>query len=80
MPAMADTVPLRMLGQLLLVVGLLIAAAGLLLLVADKLPGSWRLPGDIVVQRGRWTIFFPITTMLVISILLTLVLNVLFRK
>ena len=50
------------------------------MLLAGKIPGVGRLPGDILVQRGNFTFYFPIVTMLVLSLLLTLILNVVFRR
>jgi uncharacterized protein HemY len=55
--------------------GLLVVLAGVLWLVAEKLgltPG--RLPGDIVVERENFRFYFPITTMIIISLLGSLVL------
>lgn len=62
----------------LIVVGLLIVAAGLLWPWFTRL-GLGRLPGDIVVQRDSFTFYFPITTCIVVSLAVTLVLW-LFRK
>ncbi len=67
------------LGKLLILVGVLIVLAGLLLLVGDKVPWIGRLPGDLIVKREKFTLYFPLTTCIVISILLTLLLA-LFRK
>lgn len=69
-------------GRLLLVAGLVLAAVGLLLMVAPHVPGLdrlGRLPGDIFVQRGNTTIFIPIVSSIVLSVLLTLILNLIFR-
>ena len=65
-------------GKLLLGVAAIIALAGVVFLLLDKL-GLGRLPGDIIIRRENLTIFFPIATMIVISIVLTLLLN-LFRR
>jgi hypothetical protein len=67
-------------GKLLVVLGLLIAAAGLLLVLAGRVPWIGRLPGDIFVQRGNWTFYFPLATSLVLSIVLTLVLWLVGRR
>jgi hypothetical protein len=66
-------------GRYLLLAGLLIAGAGLLMMVGERF-GLGRLPGDIVWRRKNTTVYFPIVTSLVLSVLLTLLLNVLFRK
>jgi hypothetical protein len=63
-------------GRLLMVVGLIIAALGALMMLGLPLG---RLPGDIVVQRGRGTVYVPIVTSIVLSLLLTL-LFALFRR
>lgn len=67
-------------GRLLLVAGLLLAAVGLVLVVAGRLPFLGRLPGDVVVQRGSWTVYFPLATMLLLSLILTVLLNLFGRR
>lgn len=62
----------------LVVVGLLIAVAGVLWPWLSKLPFG-RLPGDIVVDRPGFKLFAPFTSMIVVSLLLTLVLWLLRR-
>lgn len=61
-------------GKLMLIAGILIAAAGLLLLLLGRL-GLGRLPGDIFIQRENITFYFPLATMIIISIILTLIAN-----
>jgi hypothetical protein len=71
------------LGRLLVAAGLLLAAIGLLLVIAPHVPGLdrlGRLPGDIFVQRGNTTIFIPIVTSIVISVALTIILNLFIRR
>jgi len=63
-------------GKLLVVIGLLIACVGLLVMLG--LPIG-RLPGDITYRRGGTTVYFPIVTCLVASVILTLVLAFLRR-
>ena len=70
-------------GRLLLITGLILSAAGALLILAPGLPGLdrlGRLPGDFVVQRGPVTIFIPIISSIVISVLVTVVLNLILRR
>lgn len=67
------------LGKLLIFLGLVIVAFGLLMIVLGRLaPGrdGW-LPGDIVIRRGNFTLYFPIVTSIVISIILSLILYLL---
>ena len=70
-------------GWFLLISGLVFSAVGALLILSPRIPGMDRLgqlPGDLVVERGPVTIFVPIVSSLVISVLLTIVLNVILRR
>jgi membrane protein implicated in regulation of membrane protease activity len=67
------------LGRTLIIFGLLIAALGLLLTLAGKLPWLGRLPGDITIRRENFTFYFPLATSIILSLLLTLLLW-LFRR
>ena len=68
-------------GKLLIGLGLLLLLAGLIINYAPWLI-NWfgKLPGDIHIERKNSTVFFPITSMLVISIILTLIINLFFHK
>ncbi len=66
--------PVNEIGKLLIVFGVLLALAGLALVLAGRVPWLGRLPGDIHVQRGNWTFYFPLATSLLLSVVLTLVL------
>jgi len=59
-------------GKTLVVLGLLIALAGLVLVFVGRVPWIGRLPGDIHVQRGNWSFYFPLGTSILLSLLLTL--------
>jgi len=63
------------LGKLLLGFGLLLVAVGVILLLLGSLSGraAWigRLPGDIYIERGNWTFYFPLATSLLLSVVLT---------
>jgi TctA family transporter len=67
-------------GRMLIVGGLGIAAVGVVLVVLGRFSGGGWLPGDIVVQRKHFTFFFPIVTCVVVSVVLTLILNLFFRR
>jgi hypothetical protein len=64
---------------MLIVLGLLIAAIGVLLTLADRVPWIGRLPGDIYVKRESFTFYFPLTTSILISAVLSLILYLFFR-
>ena len=68
-------------GKLLLFVGLLIALIGLVLTWAPGLLGWFgHLPGDIRIERENGSFYFPITSLLILSIVLTLLINLFFRR
>lgn len=70
-----------MLAKILIGVGLAIAAVGLLLYFAPGTLGWFgRLPGDINIERGNTKFFFPLTSMIIVSIVITVLLNLFFRK
>ena len=59
-------------GKTLVIIGLVVAVAGVVLMLVGRVPWLGRLPGDIYVQRGNWSFYFPIATSIVLSVLLTL--------
>jgi len=67
-------------GRFLILLGLVAVVAGVVMLFLPRIPFLGRLPGDIMVQRERFTFYFPLATSIVVSILLTLVLNLFFRR
>jgi hypothetical protein len=67
------------LGKTLIWIGGGLLALGLLLVLLGRIPGVGRLPGDILIRRDNVTIFIPLGTMVVVSVLLTLLLNLISR-
>ncbi len=68
------------LGKLLILLGLILIIAGVVVQLSPRIPWLGRLPGDIFIQRGRFTLAFPIVSSLLLSLLLTLILNLFFRR
>lgn len=66
------------LGKILLLGAAVMAAAGIVLLILGRF-GLGRLPGDIVIQKENFTFYFPLVTMILLSIVLTIILNI-FRR
>ena len=68
-------------GKMLILTGLFISLVGLILTFAPKLriPFLGRLPGDIRIEREGFSFYFPIVTCILLSIVLTLLLNVIAR-
>jgi hypothetical protein len=63
-----------LLGRALLVLGLVLVVAGLWVLAGPRLPWLGRLPGDIAIRRDHFSLHVPLTTCLIISVVLSLIL------
>lgn len=68
------------LAKSLIVFGVVLALLGGVLLMAGKIPFLGRLPGDIFVRREHWSFYFPLTTSILISVLLTLLFSLFSRR
>jgi hypothetical protein len=60
-------------GRLLIILGLTLAATGLLLTFAGRIPFIGKLPGDLRIERENFTFYFPLGTCLLLSLLLSLI-------
>jgi hypothetical protein len=68
------------LGRTLVVLGTLLVLVGAVLLIAPRIPWLGRLPGDILIRREHVTVYVPVVTCLVLSAVLTLLLNLFWRR
>ena len=68
------TPDLQPLGRALIFFGVILTTFGLVLLLSPKIPWLGRLPGDILIQRERFSFYFPLASSLVASLLLSLLL------
>ena len=68
------------LGRTLLVLGGVVMLVGLALVLVPNVPWLGKLPGEILVKRDRFVVYFPIVTCLVLSVVLTLLVNLFFRR
>ncbi len=66
-------------GRWFILIGVVFLVIGGLLLLAGRLPWLGRLPGDILIERENIKVFFPLGTMLLLSLVLTIVLNLIAR-
>lgn len=67
-------------GRLLVIIGLTIAFAGIVVVIAVRLfPWLGNLPGDIRIEGRNYRLYFPLATMLLVSILGTILLNIVLR-
>ena len=70
---------MKTLGLMIILAGVLLVVVGLVVLLAGKIPFLGQLPGDLSFRGKNWSFSFPLMTCIVISIVLTLVLNLIFR-
>ena len=70
---------LESLGRLLVLLGVCALLLGILFILAPKAPYPGRLPGDIFLHKGNFTLYFPLVTMVLASVGLTIVLNLVLR-
>lgn len=67
------------LGKLLILIGVFIVILGVFLAFWSRIPFLGKLPGDIFFQKGNFRFFFPIVTCLIISAVLTIIINLIIR-
>ncbi len=67
-------------GRWLLMVAGVLALMGMVLLLGGRVFPLGRLPGDIIITRGNLTFYFPLVTALLVSLVLTLLVNLVARR
>jgi uncharacterized protein HemY len=72
--------PFNGFGKLLILLGGILIVVGAAVILVGKIPWLGRLPGDIYIERRNFTFFFPLTTSILISVILSLVLYLLSRR
>jgi hypothetical protein len=61
-------------GKALIYLGILLAVLGVIFLLGGKIPWLGHLPGDLTIEREGYTFYFPLTTCILISVIISLVL------
>ena len=61
-------------AKIIIILGVVFIVVGSVLLVAEKIPFLGKLPGDIIIKKGNVTLYFPLTTSLIISMLISFIL------
>jgi hypothetical protein len=64
------------LGKVLLIVGGIIVVIGLVLLFSPHIPFLGKLPGDISIKKEGFSFYFPVVSLLLLSIMLTVIVNI----
>jgi len=73
---MRQSIPnVEAIGRALVIAGAVILVIGLALVFADKVPFVGRLPGDFTLRGDRWTVYAPVATSIVVSLVLTAALS-----
>jgi thiosulfate reductase cytochrome b subunit len=70
----------RSLARLVILAGIVLVLLGITMLVVPRIPWLGRLPGDFRWSRGTWTISAPIATSLILSLILTIIINLISRR
>ena len=61
-----------LMGKMLIVIGIFLILIGIIMALGPKIPWVGRLPGDIIIKKEQFSVYFPLTTCIIISIILTL--------
>ncbi len=63
------------LSKLMILLGILLVVAGIIMNISGKIPFFGKLPGDIYIKKGNFSFFFPITSCIIISIVISVILK-----
>ncbi len=72
--------PFEDLGKTLIFIGVILLLLGGGMLLLQKIPFLGRLPGDIYIKKGNFTFYFPLVTCILLSLFLTIILSLFFRR
>ncbi len=67
-------------GRSLIFFGIILIVVGAVLVLFGKVPWFGRLPGDIIIKREGFTFYFPVVTMIILSLVLTVLFNIIGRR
>lgn len=67
------------LGRVLIILGIVLVVIGGFFLFGPRIPFLGRLPGDFLIERGRGTLYIPLATCLVLSLVISILLNIFWR-
>jgi len=66
-------------GRILILVGIALILVGLLMTIGNDIPWIGKLPGDIIIKKDHFSFYFPLTSCIIVSVILTLLLYI-FRR
>ena len=61
-----------LMGKMLIVMGIILILIGIIMTAGPKIPWIGRLPGDIIIKKEHFSFYFPLTSCIIVSIILTL--------
>jgi hypothetical protein len=67
-------------GKSIIFIGIVLIIVGILMTVADKVPGVGKLPGDIFIKKENFSFYFPLTTCILLSVILSAIMYLLGKK
>ncbi|MCX5688150.1 MAG: DUF2905 domain-containing protein [Candidatus Omnitrophica bacterium] len=67
-------------GKILILSGIILTVAGILFIFAGKIPWFGKLPGDIYIKKENFTLYFPLATSILLSVVLSVVMFFIGRK
>jgi hypothetical protein len=59
-------------GKMLIIIGIILIVAGAIISYSDKIPFLGKLPGDVSIERENFKFYFPVTTCIIISVLISI--------
>jgi hypothetical protein len=68
------------LGKSIIAVGIVLIIIGIIMTLAGKIPGAGKLPGDILIKKENFSFYFPLTTCILLSIVLSAFMYLFGRK
>jgi len=67
-------------GKSIIAIGVVLIIIGVIMTMAGKIPGVGKLPGDIFIKKENFSFYFPLTTCVLLSIILTLIMYLFGKK
>ncbi len=68
------------LGKTIITIGIILVVVGLLMTLAGKIPGVGKLPGDILIKKENFSFYFPLTTCILLSIIVSVIMYFVGKK
>lgn len=66
--------------KVMIIIGIIFILIGFFLFLFERKLQPFRLPGDLIIRKGNFEFYFPITTMILVSLLISVIVNLIFRK